>query len=520
MPVYRVNRVGKTGYIDSSDLRPYELPPDAWSAVENIRMINGRAVVVDGSKQLVDTGDVAIHALDFYNGPTSQHNIIYADGAIYGIDGTGVPNSIAKPGLVFDPYPTNIWITDNLNSIPIATNNRDQPQCFYAGGAQIDPTTVSQDFPDWAPGGTYANATARIVRAYKNFIVALNLVDVNAYPNMVAWSDRADPGLMPASWDYADTTNLAGRTVLGADSGAIIAAEVLRDSLYIYCEYQTWKMDYVGGQFVMRFTKVYDNMGAFGPRCVGKFPGRHFVITKDDIVVHDGQSIPVSVGDMRVRNRVTAQLTEDDVNRVWVSPYRKFDEMWVGAPDPVTGEILYAGVWQWDDNAWSLRDLPDSRHMKELPVLEASAVDDTWDGGPDTSWDGGPNNIWNAGGEIGDLAVQVTSTDGWLWAVDSSEQPNSGLLERQDINLGGDENWEMACEVYPRMKGENEVCIRMGHADSVEGPLTWDRKQFFNPNFDNHVTVRATGRRHAIRFEGQGFELEGYDIHFKPSGKR
>ena len=515
MPLYRVNKTGSVGFIDRRDLRPYEIPPPGWSSVSNARMLNGSAISVSPWAALADLGASNCHALDFYNDPSSGPNHLYAymDDKILSVDNNGATQTVSKVGLVSDPYPDNIWITDQLNSIPISTNNRDAPQCFYNPGGVVDETTLSQDFPSWP-----TSVTARIVVAYKNFIVALNIVDTDAFPNMVWWSDAAEPGAMPSTWDYTDPTNLSGRTTLGAEAGAILGAMVLRDSLFIYTEYSTYRMDFVGGQFVMRFTRVFQNSGIFGPRCVAKYGEKHFVITKSDIIAHDGQQM-ISVGDMKVRNRFFEGISEEDVNRVWVQTYLSFSEIWVGVP--ATDKTFNLTVpWQAEESVWSIRALPDSRYMKELPVLEASLTDDSWDNGPEVSWDSGPDNIWNEGGTVGDLQPVVTSTDNNLYIIDTGEQTEDTILQREDINLTGDETTERVRKVYPRLRGEMAIQIRVGHSNTVEGSINWGDYRTFDPQTDYKVNVRAEGRRHAIEFRGKGFDLEGYDLEFVLGGRR
>ena len=519
MPFYRVNKAGNHGFVSDRDQRPYELPPNGWNLISNARMLNGMVESVLSWERNVDLGDIEAHALDYYTDPATGAQWIYAysDTKIISVDATGTPATVST-GLTDINYPDDVWITDQLNGIPIATNGRDAPQCFYNGGGAITPTTQSQDFPDWDTGGTYEGATARIVRAYKNFIVALNITDVNAYPNMVAWSDAAEPGLMPASWDYNDTTNLAGRTVLGAESGAIIGAKVLRDSLFIYTEYSTYRMDFIGGTFVMRFTRVFENSGAFGPRSIAVFQEKHFVISKSDIVIHDGQQM-VSVGDERVRNRILENLTEEDVNRVWVNTYLRFSEIVCGIPRADDNIFHVALVWQWEERAWSVRDLPDARYMKELPILDANEapIVDTWEGGRAITWVD-LDNIWDEGGAVGDLQPMIVSTDGWLSVLDAGVQTVDTIAEREDINLSGDESQEMAVNLYPRMRGETPIDIQVGASNTVEGTVVWGRAIPFDPKTGYKVTARARGRRHAVRFQGKGFSLEGYDIEWTPSG--
>ncbi len=515
MPVFRVNKVGSVGFIDQNDLRPHELPPQGWSSVANVRMINGSAKAVNPWQALADLGASNCHALDFYNDPSAGPSHIYAymDDKILSVDNNGATLTVSKIGLISSPYPDQIWITDQFQNIPISTNNRDAPQCFYNPGGVVDETTLSQDFPNWP-----TDVTARLVVAYKNFIVALNIVDVNAYPNMVWWSDAAEPGLMPSTWDYTDPTNLSGRFTLGAGAGAILGAAVLRDSLFVYTEYSTYRIDFIGGQFVLRNKPVFQNSGIFGPRCVVKYGEKHFVITKSDIIAHDGQQM-VTVGDMKVRNRFLQGISDEDTNRVWAQIYRRFSEIWVGVPDTQKAFNL-AVPFQWEEGPWAIRDLPDSRYMKELPVLEASLTDDSWDNGTNVTWDDGPDNIWNEGGAVGDFQPIVTSTDNNLYIIDTGEQTEDTILQREDFNLNGDDQRAMIQEVFPRMRGQENVQIRVGTSDSVEGPITWRDYQTFNPQTGNKIKTRGLGRRHSIEFKGKGFTLEGYDIKFVPKGKR
>ena len=283
-------------------------------------------------------------------------------------------------------------------------------------------------------------------------------------------------------------------------------------------EFATYRMDFVGGQFVMRFTKVFENQGAFGPRCIGKYSEKHFVITRSDIVAHDGQQ-QISVGDEKVRNTVFQVISEEDRNRVWVSPYLRFSEMMVGVPDG-KNEFPELLTWQWDDNVWARRDAPDSRYFRELPILQTEGADDSWDNGPDETWDSGSDIIWNATSAVGDLEPVVTSTDGLLYRYDAGDQVEDTLLQREDIALGAEQTSELAISVFPRAKGSIPLTVQMGYSQTVEGPIYWGSEATFTPDQDYKVNVRSKGRRHAIRFRGQGFELEGYDIEFRGAGRR
>ena len=518
---YRIKRAGEIGFIDSRDVRPSQMPGQAWSSVQNMRMANGSAFVAPTFAQQTDVTDTDVIALDYYNGPASQHNILYTNQYIYTLNSAGVKTQVKDMAGDAGSYPSEIWVTDQFSSIPIATNNRGSPQCQYNNGGVIDETTPFVPFPDWDTGGTYENAQCLGVASYKNFIVAFNIVDVSAFPNLVAWSDAAEAGLMPASWDYTDPSTLAGRRVVGAADGILLAARVQRDSLILYAERGTYRMTFVpGSEFVMDITRIFDNFGAFGPRSVGSYGAQHLVVTKDkDIIRHDGQQ-HLSVAEDRIRERVIAVLTEEDTNRVYVVPYVGRSEMWIGVPNDAN-LFLTMLTWRWSDQGvpWSVRDIPDSRHAALLPILESSSVDDSWDTGPDETWDGGQNIIWDQGAALGDFQMIGTSTDGFIYTLDEAPQTNFGTIERQGINLYMDNTLETITEFVPQISGEDDVYIQIGGQQVVEGPVTWGPVDTFRPGVDYHITRLVTGRRHAIRLYGNDFRLDGYEIFWDYAGE-
>ncbi len=517
MPIYKVEQCGQFGIIDINDRRPYDIPPQSWDFLTNVRVINQSLQVVGGFSVNTNITNTKAHALDYYSSPAGdQHWYAYCDDDIISVDDGGVVQSVAKVGLATGNYPEKVWVTDRFNGIPIATNKTDAPQCFYDNGNPINAATKSQDFPNLPSPAP----KAYIVVAYKNFIVMLNIDETNSYPNMVWWSSRAEPGLMPDSWDYTDNTRESRRRLLGDNSGAIVAAKVLRDDLFIYTEQATFKMTEIGGDLVMRITRVYSQFGAFGPRCVEDYGDKHFVITKSDVVSHDGNQWK-SISDGRISRRLFAQVSEDDVNRIWVSPYRKRNEVHAGIPAPADNTLFSVLTWHWDDpeKPWALREYPDSRYMRELPVLETVIVTDTWDGGSDTTWDGGPDIIWNEGGALGDLTPIATSTDGNLYLVDTGQIPIDAIVRRTGINLGGDERLETIQSVVLRMQSDTPVTVTIGASATAEGTITWGTPASFDPSTDYRVTRMATGRRHAIQIEGNVFRLQGYDIEWVDAGE-
>src|SRR3546814_18151609 len=70
----------------------------------------------------------------------------------------------------------------------------------------------------------------------------------------------------------------------------IIDGLSLRDSFIIYAKNEVWTMDYIGGNYLFRWRKIYDKVGILNQNCVVQVDGLHYVFDKDDIYLHDGAS--------------------------------------------------------------------------------------------------------------------------------------------------------------------------------------------------------------------------------------
>lgn len=101
------------------------------------------------------------------------------------------------------------------------------------------------------------------------------------------WSGAADPDSLPSTWDYTDPTNDAGQIPLSDSPGAVIDALELGDSLIIYKQRATYQMSYIGGNDIFGFQKIFPTTGMLAARCGCAIDNYHFVVTTDDVIVHD-----------------------------------------------------------------------------------------------------------------------------------------------------------------------------------------------------------------------------------------
>jgi hypothetical protein len=73
------------------------------------------------------------------------------------------------------------------------------------------------------------------------------------------------------------------------------------------------------------------------------------------------------------------------------------------------------------------------------------------------------------------------------------------------------------------MAGTGTAQISIGSSMSPNGTYTFTSAQEYNPNSQNKVDARATGKYIAVRFQhtsSSTFELNGYDLEYEVIGER
>ena len=120
--------------------------------------------------------------------------------------------------------------------------------------------------------------------------MALNLTEGGTnLPNKVRWGDTAEDFNFPSTWTAA-ATNDAGAVTIGDEADEIIDGLALKESFIIYKGNSTWIANYIGGNLVFSFKKLFNDTGILTRNCVQEFEGKHFVVTQGDVIVHNGVS--------------------------------------------------------------------------------------------------------------------------------------------------------------------------------------------------------------------------------------
>ena len=229
------------------DKPAHSLPVSAWSDAVNVRFNDGYAEKSLGYSSQLGTPSIAPYFLLPFQS-TSLFYWIYAGlTSAYITEGTS-HTDITRSSGAYNATANESWTGGTLAGIPILCNGFDAPQMLFPAS----PSNALSELSNWP-----ADTNAKVIKPFKNFLIALNMVEGGAdYPYVVRWSTPADPGTVPTSWDYTDTTNDAGRVPLSEGGGGLVDGGALRDAFIIYREFSTYSMDELSLNLIRYFPQA------------------------------------------------------------------------------------------------------------------------------------------------------------------------------------------------------------------------------------------------------------------------
>ncbi|MGL5014855.1 MAG: hypothetical protein ACRC6V_11270, partial [Bacteroidales bacterium] len=326
MAIMKIRRVGSVGVI--KDLPSFELPPEAWSDSRNVRFIENKVQKMGGYLPVLTDGMPDEPPLAVLTRNNTQDQLYGTSDGIYIINGRNHRNisqliknpsyDPAKPELgpekipmTYDADPENTWYYTTLSNAVVLNNPRNPPQGLAPG----DDTFI--ELPGWGvPGKTAEGATpvkqiwqAGRIRSYRNYLIALDMTEgAESMPQRVRWSNVAYVNALPPDWVQDDESRDGGFNDLTDANGRILDGVPLRDTFIIYTDQETYEMQYVGGVLIFNFKKLFSDSGILAPECAVEFESKHFVISKDDVFVHNGSS-KEAVASGRVKQFLIDQIS-------------------------------------------------------------------------------------------------------------------------------------------------------------------------------------------------------------------
>ena len=377
VPLVNIDNAGQYGIV--TDIPPYQLPPNAWSGGNNVRVRNSGIKKCAGFEEVFASCPIPPHHIFPVSDGTSVYWVALGEDKAYvfknqGGGWTNITRQTTGADVNYTTSEEEGWSHTIIGGVPVMTNFRDPPQ-FWALSSGIYATgTKLAELSNWEA----STDLCKSIKSFKTFLIALNMTRATVpYPKLVKWSNEAASHAPPTSWDEADATKDAGEYELADTPGDIIDGLQLGESFMIYKDDAIYIMNYIGTPFIFSFKLLSPTIGILAKNCVSEFSGGHFFFGKTNIYLNNGQTISPLLTD-RLRREVFDNLDGDNFKRSFtVADYNR-NEMLACYP---SGGYTYpnkAIIWNWSTNTLTLRDLPNPSSMG-FGVAFVSTDSDEWD---------------------------------------------------------------------------------------------------------------------------------------------
>lgn len=523
MPIVPVNNVGQFGVI--SEIPSVELPINAWSVASNMRFRDGNAEKMPGHSAVFGTPTVDPYYAFAVPTATTLYWLYLSLLKAYVWDGSSHTDITRSTGGDYNTTAAELYTHCIFGGTPVINNGVDNPQMW----APVSTGTPLQDLSNWP-----ASTTCRALRAFKQFLVALDLNESGTRkPHKVRWSSAAAVGSLPSTWVPA-ATNDAGSWELRDTNDFVLDCLQLRDVNIIYKENTIHLMQYVGGLPVFRFARLTESVGGLARRCAVEFqPGKHVVLGDHDLVVHDGYTLE-SIANRRMRRRIYNTLSSSNYRNSYTVHNPAAHEVWFCFVEDGETFPAIAYVWNYQDNTGGYRDLPNSSHI-QLGVIDPGAVGEQW-ASDSASWDS-DTSIWDQRlyepAKLRPVICDPTNT--LLHLGDDTTDFNgaafTATLERTNIPI------PMRADLPPdltlrkhvrriwlRILGTigGVVNVSVGASNEPTSAPTYSAAVPFTIGTSRYVDCRVVGSLLHLKLQSTTsieWQISGYEIDFHPRGR-
>ena len=456
-------------------------------------------------------------------------------------DLTNWPSLTQLDGAISSTSSTSDITVDNTEDFPTSgTFTIDSEDISYTGKTSTTFTGISRA-QNGTTGAThlddasvFVNVYARSIRAFRSFLIALNLKRGGVeYPRVVKWSTEAGIQGVPSSWNETTSTVDAGEFELADTKGDIQDGLQLRDTFMIYKEDATYSMSFVGTPFIFSFRQLSPTIGAIAKNCVAEFDGGHAIFGKGNLYINDGQRLK-PILPQKLKEYVFSNIDGANVEKCFVATdYGRTEILFCFVSgDSASSVPDKAVVWNYVTNTFVIRDLPGVAHMGFGNIANPESFS-IWSAATQ-SWSSAVGPWVMSYDEKDKVLLFADPTNTKLYRDRSGNKEDTtnmtSFVERTGITLNQEgqpdhTTVKRISSIWPKMSiaGSDNILIYLGTQMSTEGGISWQSPVSFNPDTQSKVSVRGSGKLYAVRFESttdMDWELDGYLVEVDNAGKR
>jgi len=526
MALIPVDNLGQVGIV--KDIAPFQLPPNAWSDGNNIRVEHGAIIKSPGYSSVIATCPIDPYYITQLKAGSAAYWIVAGLAKIYVHNGT-TWTDITRTSGDYSATAEENWMSTVIGGVLVMTNNVDDPQEWPLTSGVPSVSNKMQDLSNWP-----ASTECKSVRSFRSFLIGLNITK-STVPNsrVVKWSTEAPINAVPVSWDETSAVVDAGEYSLEDTKGAILDGLPLQDTFMIYKEDSTYAMTYVGTPFIFSFRQLSPTVGILAKNCVTEFDGGHFIFGNGDMYINDGQRLK-SILPHKMRDYIFSYIDGDKYKRSFcVTDYNRSEVLaCFPSADNISGQCDKALVWNWVNDSFSLRDLPDLGYIaygtigNEDALTTWATATPTW-----TTVTGHWASNWNL---VENVLVFASPTNTKVYRDRVGYQADgvnmSSYIERTGYTMDEQNNPDQSTvkhisAVWPKMTIDktDTVNFYIGTQMSTEEAVSWGKPIEFNPDTQSKVSCRATGKLYGIRIESNNnseWRLEGLEFEVQNVGRR
>ena len=503
------------------DLSPYDMPPNMFTDVQNVRFLDRKAGSIKGHAQVLGTPLATPYwAISWTQG--SDDLWIYGTLTnLYKIDGVTHSSVTRSSGAYTTLSGTeNNWQGGVLGGVLVCNNGLDVPQSFTQGGSQFT------DLPDWP-----ATLLCKTIVPFKNHLVALNLTDSGtALPFSLRWSDAIPEGAATNgadTWNTASTASESGQASIGGTKGHLLNAVQLANELIIYKEDSIYSLNYVGGTFTFEIREKFKDTGLFARDAVIDLgDGRHVLMATNDVMMHNGNELR-SIIDDKVKTFLFSEIDTTYYYKTFLAHNKNKNEVWICYPatNAPSGFPNRALIWNYRDDTWTVRELPGTNFIAKGIVNPE--LTNTWTASTNT-W-ANSTLAWGATeyNPTIDSMLMCGTVDTKFYLIDYGTTFDgtsfTTIMERVGLHAGRTDAIKSVTRLYPRIEGTGTVTISIGGEIDPYAGVVYADPVVFTIGQDNKVDCRVRGRYIAVKFESAAdttFRLSGYALETEIVSKR
>lgn len=518
-----LENMGQVGLI--TDIPPYQLPPEAWSSGANIRFDDMSVKKSPGYREVMVGLEFEPKHLETYQeyDERGYYWIAFGDEKIASWSGGVWYDITPLTGLTSDT--NRQWQTTKLGAVLIATNGVDKPIWWPLNSVKLAvPDKRFEILEEWPE--EYDNC--QTIEGFKSFVIAGSLLkdDGIRMNRTVIWSDMTNQYTPPSSWDPLDPDGDAGEYELLETEGPAVHIQTLGESCMVYKTDSIYVMSFVGAPFMFSFRVLNPDVGIMCKNACAAFPGGHFFVGNDDCYVNNGQSIKPMLT-QKIKSRLFNNIDGDSFLRTFCITDHGNSEIWTCFPTVNSTYCNEALVWNFVNNTFSIRTLPELSHAK---YGVSKIIDGTTWNDVTIPWDSSSAR-WGTG-SYDNVVEHIVFAEPNTMKVYRDESGNTedgdmmySWIERTGIDLGDPSSVKHVKSVWPKItvSGSNTVNVYTGFQMSADEPVTWDGPVKYNPDTMSKISVRTTGKFFGIRVESEAdmtWELSGIEYELSPGGRR